>query len=178
MIQPCCRNATLVYQQSCVKDELEEKTAFYIWLMAVVVLISIAIVIFFWLGGYTRKNHVEGFLNPDQGVIKTYPQQVNTLIGLEDQEKVYSRRGKLLFLLSIDYNLLELANSHIVVIKELRNRSGVSKLEIGRFREKKMIYYEKNQKHNAFGKHQTTYNPFYNGMESSSHPPALYRKGF
>jgi membrane fusion protein len=56
---------------------------------------------FLFAGSYTRKAHVTGYLVPDQGVRRVYPQQAGVIVQSHAHEGRVVRQGDLLFVLSL-----------------------------------------------------------------------------
>ena len=120
---------------------LEAKHASYAWPIAVAILVAIAIIIFLWLGEYTRKKHIEKSLAFEEGLSKAYTLQVHTLIGREVQEGLI-KKDKPLCVLSIEHSLLELTSSQAPAIKKLKKRSVTSQVKVFGSMPKKSIHYE------------------------------------
>jgi len=56
---------------------------------------------FLFAGSYTRKAHVTGYLVPDQGVRRVYPQQAGVIVQSHAHEGRAVRQGDVLFVLSL-----------------------------------------------------------------------------
>jgi len=71
-------------------------------LTALVVLVAIAVGVFFVEGRYTRKAHVTGYLVPDRGVLRLVPPQPGVVAETHVVEGSAVKRGQVLFVLSVD----------------------------------------------------------------------------
>ncbi|WP_298830073.1 HlyD family efflux transporter periplasmic adaptor subunit [uncultured Piscinibacter sp.] len=71
-------------------------------LTALAVGTSVLVASYLWLGEYTRKARVTGFLVPDRGVIRLVAPQRATVLESRITEGAAVRRGDLLYVLSVD----------------------------------------------------------------------------
>lgn len=75
-------------------------------LTAFAVSAAVAVGAFLFVGDYTRKARVSGYLAPDLGLIRLMPQQAGTLIERHAAEGQQVRAGDALFVLSVDRSTL------------------------------------------------------------------------
>lgn len=80
-------------KQMLFRKELEIKAVFFSCLAAIAILIVQAIIIFLWLGEYTRKSDVKSYLAPSTELIKAYPLQPGILIKRKKQEGLLVKQG-------------------------------------------------------------------------------------
>jgi membrane fusion protein len=70
-------------------------------LTALVVIVALLVGAFLFTGSYTRKAHVTGYLVPDQGVRRVYPQQPGIILESHAREGRLVRQGDVLYVLSL-----------------------------------------------------------------------------
>lgn len=75
-------------------------------LTACAVTAALAVGAFLFVGDYTRKARVSGYLAPDRGLIRLMPQQAGTLLERHASEGQYVHAGDALFVLSVDRSTL------------------------------------------------------------------------
>ncbi len=84
--------------------------------------VAASLVAFVFLGQYTRKAQVPGYLTPDHGLIKVYAQQAGTLVESHVVEGQRVRRGERLFLLSTERGSRETAKTQAAAIEMIEER--------------------------------------------------------
>jgi membrane fusion protein len=67
-----------------------------------IVLTVIAVILFLYIGQYTRKARVMGYLAPEQGVLRLWAPQAATVTQSHAREGRLVHRGEVLFVLSLD----------------------------------------------------------------------------
>ena len=70
-------------------------------LTALVLIVALIVGGFLFAGSYTRKAHVTGYLVPDQGVRRVYPQQAGLIVESHAREGGRVHQGDVLYVLSL-----------------------------------------------------------------------------
>lgn len=118
----------LSYQHnSCYPMTEESKISSVVWLAAVIVLMALTICIFLWLGGYTRKTHVEGSLSPDIRSIKVYALQSDVYMGSKVLEGPHVKQHEALYVSSMPSQFIEPIVLKVFAIEPLKLQQGMRK---------------------------------------------------
>ena len=88
----------------------------------VAIFIAVLILAFAWWGEFTRKAHVEGFLIPDKGLIKSYTPTAGTVIDKQVSEGQAVKSGDVLIILSTERGSLQTTEVQATTIALLKQR--------------------------------------------------------
>lgn len=84
--------------------------------------IAASLLSYAWLGEYSRKAHVQGFLAPNKGLVKVYPQVSGTLLERRVEEGQRVRQGDVLAVISTERGSLSVRAANDATIELLRER--------------------------------------------------------
>lgn len=83
---------------------------------------SICTIAYLFLGEFDRKAKVHGFLSPDKGLVKIFPQVNGTLIERRVDEGTYVNKGEVLAVISTERGSLEIPDANGQAIHFLKER--------------------------------------------------------
>lgn len=92
------------------------------WLSAAAFVIAAMLIGYAWIGEFSRKAHVQGFLAPNKGLIKVYPQVRGTLLERRVEEGQMVRKGDVLAVVSTEYRSLSVNAANGATIELLHER--------------------------------------------------------
>jgi membrane fusion protein len=92
--------------------------------------IACAALFYLWWGEYTKKARATGYLVPDQGLIKVYPQQTGAVSAVNVKEGMLVKKGAVLAVISTERTSLQ-GDTQIEIAKQLAlRRKSLSKEKI------------------------------------------------
>jgi membrane fusion protein len=91
-------------------------------LSVVSVLIALSAIVFLFVGQYTRRVRVEGFLLPEQGVLRVVPPQSGIVRELRVHEGDVVNKGDVLYVLSSERSVADAPSSEARVVERQRER--------------------------------------------------------
>lgn len=92
------------------------------WLAMVAFAVAASLVLFGWLGEFNRKAKVQGYLAPDKGLIKVYPQVAGTLLDRRVEDGQQVKRGDILAVISTERASLHAPAAHDTTLELLSQR--------------------------------------------------------
>jgi membrane fusion protein len=92
------------------------------WLSAAAFVIAAMLIGYAWIGEFSRKAHVQGFLAPNKGLIKVYPQVRGTLLERRVEEGQIVRKGDVLAVVSTEHRSLSVDAANGATIELLHER--------------------------------------------------------
>lgn len=101
-------------------------------LTALAVSIAITVIAYAWLGQYTRKAHVTGYLAPSMGLIKVYAPEAGTLVEKHVSEGQKVKQGDVLFVVSMERNSRTAPEAKAAAIAKLKERRESLKQELAK----------------------------------------------
>ncbi|ASJ73604.1 HlyD family secretion protein [Granulosicoccus antarcticus] len=84
--------------------------------------ISICLVVYLCLGEFNRKASVQGYLSPDKGLVKVFPQVVGTLLERRVEEGMLVQKGQVLAVISTERGSLQVRDANGEAIRFLQAR--------------------------------------------------------
>ena len=84
--------------------------------------IALSAVVFLFVGEYTRRVRVEGFLLPDEGVLRVVPPQTGVVRELRVREGDIVSKGDVLYVLSSERSVADAPSSEARVVERQRER--------------------------------------------------------
>ncbi len=97
-------------------------------LTGLVVFSVLSVLVFLYVGQYTRKARIAGYLAPDQGVVRLLAPRAATVLKSHVKEGGAVRRGDVLFVLSLDQATAQ-GEAHASVGKTLNRREDILRNE-------------------------------------------------
>lgn len=91
-------------------------------LSIVSLLIAVSAVVFLFVGEYTRRVRVEGFLLPDEGVLRVVPPQTGLVRELRVREGDVVKKGDVLYVLSSERSVADAPSSEARIVERQRER--------------------------------------------------------
>jgi membrane fusion protein len=101
------------------------------WLAAVAFAVAGLLITYAYVGEFTRKEHVQGYLAPNKGLIKVYPQVQGTLVERRVDEGQQVRKGEVLAVISTERGSLSVRAANGAKIDLLRERKASLDKELG-----------------------------------------------
>ena len=92
------------------------------WLSAAAFVVAAMLIGYAWIGEFSRKAHVQGFLAPNKGLIKVYPQVRGTLLERRVEEGQVVRKGDVLAVVSTEHRSLSVDAANGATIELLHER--------------------------------------------------------
>lgn len=92
------------------------------WLAAAAFAVAGLLITYAYVGEFTRKEHVQGYLAPNKGLIKVYPQVQGTLVERRVDEGQQVRKGEVLAVISTERGSLSVRAANGAKIDLLRER--------------------------------------------------------
>ena len=99
-------------------------------LSAVSVVIALSAIAFLFVGEYTRRVRVEGFLLPEQGVLRVVPPQSGIVRELRVREGDNVNKGDVLYVLSSERSVADAPSSEARVVERQRERLASLSLDV------------------------------------------------
>ena len=84
--------------------------------------IAICTIAYLCLGEFNRKAHVKGYLSPDKGLVKVFPQVTGTLLERRVEEGMPVRKGQVLAVISTERGSLQVRNASGEAIRLIKAR--------------------------------------------------------
>lgn len=117
------RPEAIAHQQEVkMGDAFHIQTSILMWLTTMMVLLALAVATYLWLGEYTRKARISGFLAPTQGLIKVFTPQSGTVTARKVEEGQQVSKGDVLFILSSEQASLEEEDAQAAAIASITER--------------------------------------------------------
>lgn len=91
-------------------------------LSAISLFIALSAIVFLFVGQYTRRVRVEGFLLPEQGVLRIVPPQTGIVRELRVREGDIVSKGDVLYVLSSERSVADAPSSEARVVERQRER--------------------------------------------------------
>lgn len=85
-------------------------------------LIAVCTVLYFCLGEFDRKAKVQGYLAPDKGLIKVFPQVTGTLLERRVEEGAFVEKGQILAVVSTEHGSLQVRDANAEAIRFLQQQ--------------------------------------------------------
>ena len=116
------RNEALNHKRDTwLGDILLARPTSFAFLASSFLCIAICILAYLVWGEYTKKARAAGYLVPDQGLIKIYPQQAGAITELRAKEGQIVKRGDVLAVVSTERTSVQ-GNTQIEIAKQLQSR--------------------------------------------------------
>jgi membrane fusion protein len=123
MSTPLFRQEALDHQRDPVRGSLLlAASPRSTWLSVAAFAIAALLVTYASIGEFSRKAHVQGFLSPNKGLIKVYPQIEGTLVERRVDEGQQVRRGDILAVVSTERGSLSVRDVNDATMELLRER--------------------------------------------------------
>lgn len=100
------------------------------WLGLGAFAVAITLLAFAWLGEFNRKAHVQGYLSPNKGLIKVYPQLGGTLVDRPVDEGARVSEGEVLAVISTERGSLSVRAANGQTLGLLRERETSLQVEL------------------------------------------------
>ncbi|MFK8083873.1 MAG: HlyD family secretion protein [Granulosicoccus sp.] len=84
--------------------------------------ISLCTIAFIYFGEFNRKANVQGYLSPDKGLVKVYPQAIGTLLERRVDEGMQVHKGQILAVISTEQGSLQIRDANGEAIRLLKER--------------------------------------------------------
>lgn len=84
--------------------------------------ISLCTIAYLCLGEFNRKANVQGYLSPDKGLVKVFPQVIGTLLERRVEEGMLVRKGQILAVISTERGSLKVRDANGEAIRFLKER--------------------------------------------------------
>jgi membrane fusion protein len=132
MSTPLFREEALTHQREPVQGTLLlAASPRSTWLSLAAFTIAALLISYAWLGEFSRKAHVQGYLAPNKGLIKVYPPVIGTLLERRVEEGQAVRRGDVLAVVSTEKASLSVRAANDETIALLRERESSLEQELG-----------------------------------------------
>lgn len=92
--------------------------------------IAALLISYAWMGEFSRKAHVQGYLAPNKGLIKVYPQVLGTLVDRRVEEGQVVRAGEVLAVISTERGSLSVRAANGAAIGLLNERQASLEKEL------------------------------------------------
>ncbi|MFK7996285.1 MAG: HlyD family secretion protein [Granulosicoccus sp.] len=83
---------------------------------------SLCTIAFLCLGEFNRKANVQGYLSPDKGLVKVFPQVMGTVLERRVEEGMSVRKGQVLAVISTERGSLQVRDANGEAIRYLKER--------------------------------------------------------
>lgn len=91
---------------------------------------SLGLIVFLCVGEFNRKANVQGFLSPDKGLVKVFPQVVGTLLERRVEEGTSVHKGQVLAVISTEHGSLQVRDASGEAIRFLTERQASLDIEL------------------------------------------------
>ena len=92
------------------------------WMAIMAFGVAAALLLFAWLGEFNRKAQVQGYLAPNKGLVKVYPQIVGTLLERRVEDGQQVQKGDVLAVVSTERASLQAPAAHDTTLDLLSQR--------------------------------------------------------
>lgn len=131
MSTPLFRQEALDHQRDPVRGSvLLAASPRSAWMAVAAFTVAALLITYAWIGEYTRKAHVQGYLAPNKGLIKVYPQVHGTLVDRRVGEGQRVHKGDVLAVISTERASLSVRAANDATIKLLRERQASLEKEL------------------------------------------------
>lgn len=132
------RKEALAYQRERLWGEILLTQPLSLRLLsAAVAVVLVCLVLYLYLGTYTRKETVQGYLNPAEGMVEVHASQAGTITGLEVEAGDRVKEDEVLARISTEKTLEEGATLNTLVVELLEQQKQQLKQRIERQRRRR-----------------------------------------
>ena len=123
MRSPLFREEAVAYQREPVRGNVLLATSpRSTWLAVLAFVIAASLGSYAVVGEFSRKAHVQGYLAPNKGLIKVYPDATGTLLERRVDEGQHVRKGDVLAVISTERSSLSVADANATTLALLAQR--------------------------------------------------------